>query len=244
MTEQDAAADEAESAAASASDTDEKSADSGTDEASTRAAESSAQTDENALEEDIVDEEALDEAELDDELIERVEESDSESIAHELAALRTRAKGLESRLDAREEELDDVTSKLKRKQADFQNYKKRMEKRREQEKQRATENLVEDLLDVRDNLVRALNQDDPSVDDLREGVESTLKGFDDVLEGENVSIIEPEPGADVDPQRHEVLMRVESDQPADTVADVHRPGYVMAEKVLRPAQVTVSDGEN
>jgi len=180
--------------------------------------------------------------EVDDALVDRVAESDPESVARELAALRTRVDALEEHLDAREAELDELTSKLKRKQADFQNYKKRMEKRREQEKARATEDLVERLLDVRDNLVRALDQDDADVEDLRGGVESTLKGFDRVLEEEDVDVVHPEPGDEVDPHTHEVLMRVESDQPADTVADVHRPGYVMAEKVLQTAQVTVSDG--
>jgi len=178
----------------------------------------------------------------DEALVDRVTEANPESVAHELAALRTRVAGLEEQLDAREEELDEVTSKLKRKQADFQNYKKRMEKRREQEKERATEDLVERLLEVRDNLVRALDQDEADIDDLRSGVESTLKGFDRVLEDENVDVVDPDPGDEVDPHTHEVLMRVESDQPGDTVADVHRPGYVMAEKVLQTAQVTVSDG--
>jgi len=181
-------------------------------------------------------------AEADDSLVERVAESDPESVAHELAALRTRVDGLEDQLDAREEELDDVTEKLKRKQAEFQNYKKRMDKRREQERERATEDLVERLVDVRDNLVRALDQDGADADDLRGGVESTLRQFDRVLDEENVDVVDPEPGAEVDPHTHEVLMRVDSDQPEDTIADVHRPGYVMAEKVLQTAQVTVSDG--
>jgi len=197
---------------------------------------------------DDVDRADVDRADLDDEgldeaLVDRVAESDPESVAGELAALRVRVDGLEDQLDAREEELEDVTEKLKRKQAEFQNYKKRMEKRREREKQRATEDLVERLLDVRDNLLRALNQEEADADDIREGVESTLRQFDRVLDEENVDVVEPEPGDEVDPHTHEVLMRVESDQPGDAIADVHRPGYVMAEKVIRPAQVTVSDGE-
>jgi molecular chaperone GrpE len=99
---------------------------------------------------------------------------------------------------------------------------------------------VERLLDVRDNLQRALDQDDDA--DIRGGVESTLRQFDQELEREEVGRIEPAPGDETDPQRHEVLMRVASDQPEDAVADVHRPGYEMGGKVLRPAQVTVSEG--
>ncbi|WP_254537345.1 nucleotide exchange factor GrpE [Halomarina litorea] len=175
----------------------------------------------------------------DQDLVARVEESDAERLAEEIRALRERNADLEAEVAEREETVEDLESRLKRKQAEFQNYKKRMDKRREQEQQRATEDLVSRLVDVRDNLKRGLEQDG----DIREGVESTLRQFDEVLEGENVEEIAPDPGADVDPQRHEVLMRVESDHPAGTVDEVHRSGYEMAEKVIRPAQVTVSDDE-
>ncbi|PSP95393.1 nucleotide exchange factor GrpE [Halobacteriales archaeon QS_4_62_28] len=177
---------------------------------------------------------------VDEDLVQRVEESEPGDIANELASLQTRVDGLDGKLEEREEEIEELESKLKRKQADFQNYKKRMEKRREQEQQRATEDLVSKLLDVRDNLMRALDQDEDV--DIRDGVESTLRQFDDVLAQENVDVIEPEPGTDVDPQHHQVLATVDSDQPDGTIDDVHRPGYVMAEKVLQEAQVTVSDG--
>jgi len=181
----------------------------------------------------------------DEDLVERVAESDPETVATELAALRERVDGLEAELDERDDEIEDLESELKRKQADFQNYKKRMEKRREQEKQRATEDLVERLVDVRDNLVRALDQEEEGADaeDIRGGVETTLSQFDRVLEDENVDVVDPEPGEEVDPHTHEVLMRVDSDQPEGTIDAVHRPGYVMAEKVLQTAQVTVSDGD-
>jgi len=175
----------------------------------------------------------------DDELVERVAESDPAEIARELATLREERDALEADLESAEERAEDLESKLKRERADFQNYKKRQERRREEERQRATEDLVERLLDVRDNLRRALDQDENV--DVREGVETTLEGFDRVLEDENVDPIEPTAGDEVDPERHEVLTRVEADQPEGTVADCYRPGYAMAGKVLRPAQVTVSE---
>ncbi|MFY4814660.1 nucleotide exchange factor GrpE [Haloarcula sp. AONF1] len=179
------------------------------------------------------------EFDVDDELIDRVAESDPEDIARELAGLRTRADSLESQVDEQDETIEELEEKLKRKQAEFQNYKKRMDKRREQEQKRATEDLVTRLLDVRDNLERALDQDEDT--DIRGGVESTLRQLDDVLNAENVEVIDPEPGGDVDPTQHQVLARVDSDQPDGTIADVHRPGYEMADKVLREAQVTVSE---
>ncbi|WP_178916426.1 nucleotide exchange factor GrpE [Natronomonas gomsonensis] len=179
------------------------------------------------------DPESVDEETADvDAIAERVADADPDEIAEEIAALRERNDDLEL-------ERDDLESRLKRKQAEFQNYKKRQEKRREQERARATEDLVSRLLEVRDNLKRALEQDDDA--DIREGVEATFRQLDETLAAENVEPIEPEPSSEVDPQRHEVLLKVESDQPAGTVDSVQRPGYEMAGKVLRAAQVTVAE---
>jgi molecular chaperone GrpE len=179
-------------------------------------------------------------SELDPELVARIEEAPPEEVAREVLSLRQRAVAAEDALAAEEARAEELESKLKRKTADFQNYKKRMEKRREQERERATEDLVERLVEVRDNLVRALEQDEGT--DIRGGVEKTLETFDQVLDAENVVAIEPDPGEDIDPQRHEVLLRVDSDLPEGTVDSLQRPGYEMAGKVIRPAQVTVSDG--
>lgn len=182
-----------------------------------------------------------DELDVAEELLNHVESSDPAEIADEIATLRFEVEALEAELDDYEEEVESLQSRLKRKQADFENYKKRMKKRQEQEKARATEDLVTRLLDVRDNLQRALEQDEDT--DIRDGIETTLGQFDRVLEDENVEPIEPEPGDEVDPERHEVLVRMDSDQPDGTIADVHRPGYEMADKVIRTAQVAVSDSE-
>ncbi|QZX98872.1 nucleotide exchange factor GrpE [Halobaculum rubrum] len=157
-----------------------------------------------------------------------------DALAKEVAALEREA--VESG-----ERVEELESSLRRTKADFQNYKKRAKKRQEQEKARATESLVSRLTEVRDNLVRALDQEEGA--DIRPGVESTLETFDRVLGEENVAVIDPEPGQEVDPERHEVMMRVDSEHPAGTVADVYKQGYEMADKVIEAAQVTVSDGE-
>ena len=162
----------------------------------------------------------------------RVAETDEE-LAAEVAELESHAAALES-------ELEELRAKLTRKQADFQNYKKRTKRKQEQIRERATEDLVERLVPVRDNLVRALDQDEDA--DIRPGVESTLTEFDHVLDEENVTVIEPEPGDETDPHRHEVMMRVDADQPEGTIVDRYQAGYEMGDRVLRPAQVTVSTG--
>lgn len=158
-----------------------------------------------------------------------------ESLGESVAAAGHRLAAVVKERDRLDEEVDELTERVQRVQADFENYKKRAERQQEEMKARATEDLVERLLEVRDNLARALEQDEDT--DLRDGVEATLREFDRVLEEEGVERIDPGTGEPVDPRRHEVLHR-ESDD-AETIASVFRPGYEMAEKVLRPAQVTV-----
>ena len=180
--------------------------------------------------------------EPDGELREAVQERETDTLARGFAALGEAVTQFEGDLSAERERTSELESRLRRKQAEFQNYKKRQTERMEEERERATEDLVERLLDVRDNLLRALSTDEDA--DIRGGVETTLAQFDRELDRENVDRIEPSVGEPTDPSRHEVLATVPSDQPADTIADVHRPGYEMAGKLLRPAQVTVSDGQH
>ncbi|WP_458206551.1 nucleotide exchange factor GrpE [Haladaptatus sp. NG-SE-30] len=199
--------------------------------------EEAAQTvDEEPAEQETPDEDVLGPQETS--LVARVAIAD-ESLA---ADVEERLVAIESERQELEHEVDDLETRLKRKQADFQNYKKRAKKRQEQLEKRATEDLVNRLIDVRDNLKRAVEEEHENVESLREGVELTLKELDRVFEDENVTEIAPDPGDEVDPQRHEVMLRIESDHPEDTIADVYQPGYEMADKVLQSAQVTVSDG--
>jgi molecular chaperone GrpE len=190
------------------------------------------------------DEESDDAAERadDEDLQGKIEGADAATVTEAIYMLRDEVSRLEDELAAERERADDLESRLKRKQADFQNYKKRQKERKEEEIARATEDLVERLLDVRDNLVRALEQDEDA--DIRGGVESTLEQFDRELDKENVEPIEPEPGDELDPTYHEVLVTIAGDTPEGTIAEVNRPGYEMAGKILRPAQVAVSDGSN
>jgi len=175
-----------------------------------------------------------------DELLRRVEAATPEATARALATLGRTATRLDGEAAEQRERAEDLADSLRRKQAEFKNYKKRQQKRMEEERERATEDLVSRLVEVRDNLQRALDTDEGV--DIRDGVESTLAQFDRELDRENVEVLEPDPGEAVDPERHEVLATVSAEQPEDAIAGLHRPGYEMAGKVLRPAQVTVSKG--
>jgi molecular chaperone GrpE len=176
---------------------------------------------------------------VDPNLAERVADHD-ESLAAEVERLQERTVELDSQLAERDERVDQVESQLARTRADFQNYKKRAKRKQEEIRERATEAFVERVVGVRDNLVRALDQDEGA--DIRGGVRATLDEFDRVLREEDVEPIEPEPGTETDPLRHQVMTTVDSDQPEGTVVDVYRPGYEMAGSVIREAQVTVSTG--
>jgi molecular chaperone GrpE len=184
-------------------------------------------------------------AEHDDDLAGQVEAmvEDARGLNGTVSRQRDELEELRADLEEAEAEIEDLESRLKRKQADFQNYKKRAKKRQKQMEERATENLVERLVGVRDNLKRALEEESDDVESLREGVEMTMREFDRVLEDEDVTEIDPDPGTEADPQRHEVMMQVDSAHPEGTVADVYTPGYEMGEKVIQNAQVTVSNGE-
>jgi molecular chaperone GrpE len=163
-------------------------------------------------------------------LVDRVGEHD-EALAREVAEL-------EAALESSREETSELTSKLARVRADFSNYKERAKRKREEIRERASEALVEKVVPVRNDLLRALDQEEGS--DIRPGVESTLEKFDQVLTEEGVDPIRPEPGDEVDPNRHQVMLRVESEQPNGTIHEVYEPGYEMGDRVLTEAQVTVS----
>lgn len=172
--------------------------------------------------------------EPDQELLDRVAEAEPDALAREIAALRQRAERAEADLTAAEEEVTALEERVQRVQADFQNYKRRAERRREDERDRAVQEVLGRLLPVRDNLARALEQDADA--DIRGGVESTLEELDRVLEAESVTPVDPEEGAPVDPERHEVVHREDD---GEGVASVFRRGYETPDTVLRPAQVTV-----
>lgn len=170
------------------------------------------------------------------------DDADAEELRRRLEERDERIEELQDEIEEKDERIDDLESRVKRVQADFQNYKKRMKRKQEEIREHATEDLVERLLDVRDDLKRALEADAGDVDDIREGVKMTLAELDRVLDAEGVSGIEPDPGDEVDPTKHEVMLRIDGDNPEDTIEDVYNQGYEMGSKVLRPAQVTVSNG--
>jgi len=185
-------------------------------------------------------EEASSDARADGEALAAAVAEHDEALAREVAALEADFAETRDELLAAEEEVEELTSKLARVKADFSNYKQRAKRKQDEIRERASEALVERITPVRNDLLRALDQEEGS--DLRPGVESTLEKFDEVLADEGVEAIDPEPGEEVDPARHQVMLRVESDQPG-TVHEVYEPGYEMGDRVVSEAKVTVSADE-
>jgi molecular chaperone GrpE len=103
----------------------------------------------------------------------------------------------------------------------------------------AVEEFAAELLPVKDSLEAALISESPSVESMRSGVELTLKQLASVFERFNLSEINPV-GQKFDPHRHQAISTVESEQEPNTVVQVLQKGYLLRERVIRPALVTVA----
>ncbi|MBL8513591.1 MAG: nucleotide exchange factor GrpE [Betaproteobacteria bacterium] len=101
------------------------------------------------------------------------------------------------------------------------------------------EKIAEALLAVKDSMDAALKVENPSVESYKTGVELTARQLAQVFE--KFSIVELNPaGPKFDPTRHQAIAAIESDQPANTVVDVMQRGYLLHDRVLRPALVAVA----
>lgn len=132
--------------------------------------------------------------------------------------------------------------RLERLQADFENYKKRQEKKQKEFIEFANEGLINNLLSVIDNLERALDstKNEKDIKAIKEGINNTLKGFTNILKKEGVMPMESI-GHRFDPYRHEAVMKTETDKHSeDIVTEEFQKGYYIKSKVLRPAMVKVA----
>lgn len=135
-------------------------------------------------------------------------------------------------------ERDTLIDRLARLQAEFDNARKRQEREKQEFRDYATGNVVEQFLPVLDNFALALSAN-ASAEQMRTGVELIVKQMDEVLRGLNVQAI-PTVGQQFDPRVHEALGNVERDDlPDHSVLDEIRKGYKIRERLLRPAMVRI-----
>ena len=103
----------------------------------------------------------------------------------------------------------------------------------------AIERFARELLAVKDSLEAALAAEAPSVDSMKAGAELTLKQLVAAFEKSNLSEVDPL-GEKFDPHFHQAISMVETDQEPNTVVNVLQKGYLIADRVLRPALVMVA----
>ena len=138
-------------------------------------------------------------------------------------------------------EKDELMQTLVRRQADFENYRKRIEREREEEHRRGVGRLIGELLPMLDAFDRALKaHDDPAYEEYRKGLEIIYRQLWDTLAKHGVERIAAE-GATFDPHFHQAVERVETpDYPDGAIVEVLQDGYVFHGRVLRPSIVRVA----
>jgi molecular chaperone GrpE len=123
--------------------------------------------------------------------------------------------------------------------AETENVRKRAQEDIVRAHKYALEKFATELLQVKDSLEAALNAESQSVESLRAGVEVTLKQLAGIFERQQIREIDPA-GAPFDPHRHEAISMLPSEKEPNTVINVLQKGYLLHDRVIRPALVTVS----
>ncbi|BDG61431.1 nucleotide exchange factor GrpE [Caldinitratiruptor microaerophilus] len=153
------------------------------------------------------------------------------------------AEVLRAELEAAREEARAYLERLARVQADYENYRRRAQREREETVQYANLNLLRELLPVLDNLERALtaaNAEGATLESLRAGVEMIARQFREVLERAGLVAVAAEPGTAFDPHVHEAVLQVEGESEVATVVEELQKGYRLGERLVRPALVKVA----
>jgi molecular chaperone GrpE len=147
---------------------------------------------------------------------------------------------LEVQLNDAENRASEMHESLLRARAEVENMRRRAQEDVSRAHKFAIEDFADALVPVKDSLERALQIDTPSTQSLKEGVDMTLKQLSSAFERNRLSEINPAPGSKLDPDRHQAISMEPADQEANTVVNVLQKGYMIADRLLRPALVTVS----
>lgn len=172
------------------------------------------------------------------------------SAAESTGASEVDDRGDDSELERLQKEASEMRELAQRKQAEFENYRKRMERERGDLARYAGADVVKEVLPVLDNLERARSYAAGSSEEqLRDGVAIIHRQLQDILNRIGLTEVESE-GKPFDPHIHEAVSQVETaEHPEGTVLSVFQKGYLFKDRLLRPAMVTVArspsgDGED
>ena len=149
----------------------------------------------------------------------------------------TSAEAQLTELQARFTEVNDA---FLRARADAENTRRRAEEEMSKARKYAVDSFAESLLPVKDSLEAAITMPDAKVEQVLEGVHATLRQLVAALDRNKVLQIAPPAGTKFDPHQHQAISVVPADQEANTVVAVLQKGYLIADRVLRPALVTVA----
>ena len=140
-------------------------------------------------------------------------------------------------LQARHSELSDSFLRAK---AEAENTRRRADEEVTKARKFAIESFADSLLPVKDSLEAAIALPGATVEQVLEGVHATLRQLSAALERNKVLVISPPAGTRFDPHQHQAISVVPADNEAGTVVAVLQKGYLIADRVLRPALVTVA----
>jgi molecular chaperone GrpE len=158
---------------------------------------------------------------------------DSTAPADPLAAAQAEVAALQAKIA-------EMQDQYVRGQAEVQNARRRADEEVSKARKFALESFADSLLPVMDSLEAGLAVQNATPEQIREGAEATLRQLVSALERNKVIAINPAAGAKFDPAQHQAISVVPAEQEANTVVTVLQKGYLIAERVLRPALVTVS----
>lgn len=166
----------------------------------------------------------------------RPEEAEAAAAANETDTLAA----LTNEVSALKAQNADLAEQFLRAKAEAENTRRRAEEETSKARKFAVESFADSLLAVADSLEAGLAIQEATREQLREGSEATLKQLKSALERHKVIQIEPASGARFDPHQHQAISMVPADQEPNTVVTVLQKGYLIADRVLRPALVTVA----
>lgn len=167
------------------------------------------------------------------------EEEAPEEAASEGAAMQEEIEALKGQVEKLTGDLQEKKDRLLRLQADFDNFRRRSAKEREEISAVVTQNFCKDMLPLLDNFERAMAAETKDVEAFQKGVEMIFTQFQEVLKKNGLEQIEAV-GQKFDPNFHQAVMRVEDpEREDDTVAQELQKGYMVKGRVIRPSMVQV-----
>ena len=150
---------------------------------------------------------------------------------------------LEQQLAAAQAKIAEMQDAFLRAKADGENIRRRAQEDISKAHKFAVESFAEAMVPVTDSLEMALILETPSIESLKEGVEMTLKQLSSAFEKNKLSEVSPQPGDKLDPMKHQAISMVPAEQEANTVVTVLQKGYMISDRLLRPALVTVAQAK-